>query len=108
MRRILIDLARQKQAARHGGHLQRCELSDVDRVTLPINDDLLDLDEALTRLDAVDPQGAQLVKLRVFAGLTVEEAAAVLGVSARTAKRNWAYARAWLGRDLGVSGQSLD
>ncbi len=108
MRRILIDLARQKRSARQGGQRQRCELSDVDCVILPISDELLDLDESLTRLDAVDPQAAQLVKLRIFAGMTVEEAAAVLGVSPRTAKRNWAYARAWLGRDLGADAQHKD
>ena len=100
MRRILIDHARQKQSDRHGGGWQRCELSDSDRVTVPISDELLDLDDALTRLAAVDPPAAELVKLRVFAGMTVEEAAALQGVSPRTAKRNWAYARAWLGREL--------
>ena len=100
MRRILIDQARQKHSDRRGGGWQRCELSDADRVTLPISDELLDLDDALTRLSTVDPQAAELVKLRVFAGLTVEEAAAIQGVSPRTAKRNWAYARAWLGREL--------
>ena len=100
MRRILIDQARQKHSDRRGGGWQRCELSDADRVTLPISDELLDLDDALTRLSTVDPQAAELVKLRVFAGLTVEEAAAIQGVSTRTAKRNWAYARAWLGREL--------
>ena len=100
MRRILIDLARQKRSDRRGGGWQRCELSDADRVTLPISDELLDLDDALTRLAAVDPQAAELVKLRVYAGMTVEEAAALQGVSSRTAKRNWAYARAWLGREL--------
>lgn len=100
MRRILIDQARQKRSDRRGGGRQRCELSDGDRVALPISDELLDLDEALTRLAVVDPQAAEMVKLRVFAGLNVEEAAAVQGVSTRTAKRNWAYARAWLGRAL--------
>ena len=100
MRRILIDRARQKQSDRRGGGWQRCELSDADRVAAPISDELLDLDDALTRLFAVDPQAAELVKLRVFAGMTVEEAAALQGVSSRTAKRNWAYARAWLGREL--------
>jgi len=108
MRRILIDLARHKRTARQGGERPRCELSDVDRVTLPISDELLDLDESLARLEAVDSEATQLVKLRVFAGMTVEEAAVVLGVSARTAKRNWAYARAWLGRDLGAGGQPKD
>jgi len=100
MRRILIDLARRKRSERRGGGRQRCELSDDDRVTFPISDELLDLDEALTRLSAVDPQAAEIVKLRVFAGLNVEEAAALLRVSTRTAKRDWAYARAWLGRAL--------
>ena len=106
MRRILIDQARQKRSGRHGGGRQRCELSDDDRVTLPISDELLDLDEALTRLSAVDPQAAELVKLRVFAGLNVEEAAAVQGVSSRTAKRDWAYARAWLGRALAAEAEN--
>src|SRR5688500_4542954 len=100
MRRILIDQARQKRSDRRGGGRQRCELSDDDRVTLPVSDELLDLDEALTRLSSIDPQAAEIVKLRVFAGLNVEEAAAVQGVSTRTAKRDWAYARAWLGRSL--------
>jgi RNA polymerase sigma factor (sigma-70 family) len=100
MRRILIDLARQKRSERHGGGRQRCELSDDDRVTFPVSDELLDLDEALTRLAATDPQAADMVKLRIFAGLSVEEAAAVQGISTRTAKRDWAYARAWLGRAL--------
>ena len=67
----------------------------------PVGDDLLALDEALTRLAAVDPQAAELVKLRFFAGLTLEEAAGHLGISPRTAKRSWAYARAWLGRRAG-------
>jgi RNA polymerase sigma factor (TIGR02999 family) len=102
MRRILIDLARQKLSDRRGGGRPRCELSDADHVTAPISDELLDLDDALTRLSAVDPQAGELVKLRIFAGMTVEEAAALQGVSSRTAKRNWAYARAWLGRELAV------
>src|SRR6186713_1379774 len=80
MRRILIDQARQKHSDRRGGGWRRCELSDADRVTLPVSDELLDLDEALIRLSAADPQAAELVKLRVFAGMTVEEAAALQGV----------------------------
>ena len=100
MRRILIDLARHKRSDRHGGGRARYELSDADRVTVPISDELLDLDDALTQFSAVDPQAAELVKLRIFAGMTVEEAAALQGVAPRTAKRNWAYARAWLGREL--------
>ena len=105
MRRILIDLARHKRSDRRGGGRPRCELSDADRVTVPISDELLD--EALTRLSAVDPPAAELVKLRVFAGMTVEEAAALQGVSSRTAKRNWAYARAWLGRELAAKASQL-
>jgi len=100
MRRILIDRARQKRSDRRGGNWQRCELSDADRVSLPVDDDLLDLDDALTQFSAVDAQAAEVVKLRVFAGMTVEETAAVQNVSPRTVKRNWAYARAWLGRVL--------
>jgi RNA polymerase sigma factor (TIGR02999 family) len=100
MRRILIDQARQKLCDRRGGGWRRCELSDADRVSLPVNDELLDLDDALTRLAAVDLPAAAIVKLRVFAGMTVDEAAALQGISTRTAKRNWAYARAWLGREL--------
>jgi RNA polymerase sigma factor (TIGR02999 family) len=107
MRRILIDMARQKHSDRRGGSWQRCELSDADRVTVPVSDELLDLDDALTRLSGVDRQAAQIVKLRVYAGMTVEEAAAVQGVSSRTAKRNWAYARAWLGRELAAKDSHL-
>ena len=87
MRRILIDLARQKLTDRSGGGWQRCELSDADRVSVPISDELLDLDDALTRLSAIDPRAAELVKMRVFGGMTVEEAAALQGISSRTAKR---------------------
>lgn len=108
MRRILIDAARKKQRQRHGGQHRRCELLDVDAVTIPISDELLDLDAALTKLAAEDPAGAELVQLRVFAGLTVEDAATVQGISTRTAKRNWAYARAWLGRELAAYAASQE
>jgi RNA polymerase sigma factor (TIGR02999 family) len=100
MRRILIDQARRKRGQRHGGASRRRELADDDRVEIPFNDELLDLDEALTELGSTDPQAAELVKLRVFAGMTIEEVAEVQGISPRTVKRNWAYARAWLGREL--------
>ena len=100
MRRILVDSARRKKAEKRGGQQERFELRDGDRVEIRVDDDLIDLDEALSKLALADPQAAELVKLRVFAGMTVEEAAQVLGVSARTVKRNWAYARAWLGRHL--------
>jgi RNA polymerase sigma factor (TIGR02999 family) len=100
MRRILIEEVRRKRSQRQGGSRRRRELSDKDLVELPLNDELIDLDEALSKLGAADPQAAELVKLRVFAGMTIEEVAAVQGISARTVKRNWAYARAWLGREL--------
>ena len=100
MRRILIDVARRKQSQRRGGAHQRRELRDEDLAAIPLDDRLLDLDSALTRLANVEAQLAELVKLRFFAGLTIEESAASLGISPRTAKRNWAYARAWLRREL--------
>jgi RNA polymerase sigma factor (TIGR02999 family) len=100
MRRILVESARRKSTRRRGGRLQRCELRDGDRVSYPISDELLDLDEALSKLGAVDAQAAAIVKLRVFAGMTIDEIAQQLGISPRTAKRSWAYARAWLGREM--------
>ncbi len=100
MRRILIDLARRKQSRRHGGDHQRREFQEGHLVALPLDERLLDLDAAIAQLANVDADLAELVKLRFFAGLTVEEAAAALGISARTVKRNWAYARAWLRREI--------
>ena len=96
MRRILVDNARRKRRPKHGGDQKRIPL---DAVALPVEDrfhDLLALDEALTRFAGQEPLKAELVKLRYFAGLSVEEAAACLGISPITAKRYWAVARAWL------------
>jgi RNA polymerase sigma factor (TIGR02999 family) len=99
MRRILVEAARRKARRKRGGGRHR---ADLDPDQLPVPDaDLLALDDALTRLAARDPQAAELVKLRHFAGLTVPQAAEILGVSPRTADRLWAYARVWLFRDLG-------
>src|SRR5262245_8346953 len=103
MRRILIDQARQKATARHGGALRRHALdpdaADSDAAANPeTREDLLALDEALDKLAAEDPVKADLVKLRYFVGLSLPEAAAALGLSQRTAGRQWAYARAWLRR----------
>jgi RNA polymerase sigma factor (TIGR02999 family) len=96
MRRILVENARGKQAAKRGGGRARADL-DLNQVALPeVREDLLALDEALDQLAAADPEAARLVQLRYFAGLTLAEAAQVLGVSPRTADRLWAYARAWL------------
>ena len=100
MRRILIEQARRKCSQRRGGARHRRELLEGDLIEAPLNEELLDLDEALSKLGAADPQAAELVKLRVFAGMTVEDIAQVQRTSPRTVKRNWAYARAWLGREL--------
>ncbi len=96
MRRILIESARRKHGPQRGGDFTRHEL-DSDQPAPPgPSPRLLALDEALDRLAAIEPRAAEVVKLRYFAGLTVAEAAAVLGVSPRTADNDWAYARAWL------------
>ncbi|NOS71009.1 MAG: sigma-70 family RNA polymerase sigma factor [Verrucomicrobia bacterium] len=100
MRRILVDNARRKGAQRHGGGLQRVELDDM-RLATPDDDQLLAVNEALEKFAARDKQKAELVKLRYFVGLTIEEAAEVLGISAPTAKRYWAYARTWLFAEIG-------
>jgi RNA polymerase sigma factor (TIGR02999 family) len=96
MRRILIDRARSRKRLKRGGGRRRVRL-DLDAVLVePPGDDLLALDEALTALAREDPGAAKLVKLHVFAGLTLAQAAEVLGIGRRTADRDWAYARAWL------------
>jgi RNA polymerase sigma factor (TIGR02999 family) len=96
MRRILVDAARRKTREKHGGGRTRVELGAVSVPAPDPRHDLIALDAALTRLAAEDPQAARLVELRHFAGLTVPEAAQVLGISPRTADRLWAFARAWL------------
>jgi len=101
MRRILVENARRKGRVRHGGGLRRVDLLDDDAAVAPTEDEqILLLDEALTRLADVRPQAAELVKLRFFSGLTEEEAAPMLGLSPRSARRLWAFARAWLRRDM--------
>jgi RNA polymerase sigma factor (TIGR02999 family) len=100
MRRILIDHARRKHRARRGGGKKRVELGDMDDIAMVTErgqaDELLALDEALTQLAVADPRRAELVRLRYFAGLTLEQAAELLGISRATADRHWAFARAWL------------
>ncbi|MFH5804363.1 sigma-70 family RNA polymerase sigma factor [Alienimonas sp. DA493] len=103
MRRILIESARRRRSLKRGGDRQRKELREVS-VEPDDADRLLDMDAALQKLAAEDPDLAALVKLRYFAGLSVEETAAALGVSPRTVKRHWTFARAWLGRELGADG----
>ncbi len=96
MRHILIDAARRKRAVRHGGGLARVDIQDVEIASLADDDELLAVHEVLDKLAVEDPQRAELTKLRYFVGLTFEEAAEVLGISVATAKRHWAYARAFL------------
>jgi RNA polymerase sigma factor (TIGR02999 family) len=101
MRRILVDHARRKHRDKRGGGRRRVELADHHRTEPPAGSDLLDLDEALTRLAAEDPLAAQVVTLHIFGGLSIEEAAQCAGVSRTVAYENWAYARAWLHSALG-------
>lgn len=96
MRRILIDKARQKRRPKHGGQRRRVNLDEVSASVEQPADDLLALDEALSALAAVAPRKAELVKLRFYAGLTIPDAAAALGISEATAQRDWTYARTWL------------
>jgi RNA polymerase sigma factor (TIGR02999 family) len=100
MRRILIENARRKQRLKHGGGLQRVGLTALDLAQHTTDEELLAVDEALDKLAALDPVGANLVKLRFFIGLPNIEAARLLGIPERTAKRTWAYARAWLHEEL--------
>lgn len=103
MRRILIDRARRKGRKKRGGKAARLELCELDLAAPPPDQELLALDEALSKLERDDPVKAQLVKLRFFAGLSVEQAAAALGISRATADRYWSFARAWLFHE--VAGQ---
>jgi RNA polymerase sigma factor (TIGR02999 family) len=96
MRRILIDHARRKRSGKRGGRGKRFEVSESDRVAVTDPETLLAIDEALGQLTAEDAASADVARLRLFACLTVDEAAEALGVSRATAFRDWAYARAWL------------
>lgn len=101
MRRILIDRARRRRAVRHGGGQERVDVDDLDLTAATDNDDqLLAVHEALDKLAAQDPSKAELVKLRYFVGMTIEEAALALGISEPTAKRWWSYARTWLYQEI--------
>lgn len=100
MRRILIDRARRKRRLKHGGEMQRVDFTTLDVAILTDDEHLLAVDEALQKLAERDPVSAQLIKLRFFAGLPNIEAARLLGIPERSAKRTWAYARAWLFEEL--------
>ena len=96
MRRILIESARRKRALRHGGNQQRLDIDELELAAPSPDDELLAINDALEKFSTLDEPKAKLVKLRYFAGLTIEEVAPILGISRATAKRWWAYARAWL------------
>ena len=100
MRRILVENARRRTRKKHGGELKRVDLSPAQLADSADDEELLSLDEALERLNSHDAQSAELVKLRYFAGLTIPEAAEILGVSPRTADFLWSFARAWLRREI--------
>lgn len=104
MRRILIENARRKKRLRHGGDRQRLNLDEVDLAIEGPSDELIELDEALAKLAIEDPVKSELVKLRYFAGLTVEQAAEILKISRATADRYWSYARAWLFAEINTDG----
>lgn len=106
MRRILVDNARRKQAEKHGGGLNRHDAAEFPIAAPVPAEDLLALDEALDRFAEIDPQKANLVKLRYFAGMTIEQAADALGISAATAKRYWTYSRAWLFQRIAGEGET--
>ncbi len=103
MRRILVDHARRKKTARRGGGLQRVEVDDIDSLMWEQDDDeVLAINDALKRLEEREPRKAELVKLRYFIGMTGEEVAHALGVSLATVNRDWAFARAWLFREINL------
>jgi RNA polymerase sigma factor (TIGR02999 family) len=100
MRRILVEQARRKRRLRHGGGKKRIDLEQACSLVYPPSPDLLALDEALGRLATLNPDRAEVVKLRFFAGLTMSEVAQTMGISVPTAERYWAFARTWLYTEL--------
>jgi RNA polymerase sigma factor (TIGR02999 family) len=104
MRRILVENARRKHSLKRGGGMARVDVETAQPAAPEPREDILAVDAALCKLAATDPQTAELVQLRYFAGLSVAEAAAVLGISPRTADRLWAYARSWLHREIEADG----
>ena len=101
MRRILVDRARRRLAAKRGSGAEAVELDDVELPAPAPDDRLAAIDDALAKFAVLDPRKAELVKLRYFVGLGIDEAAEVLGISAPTAKRWWVYSRAWLRLEIG-------
>jgi RNA polymerase sigma factor (TIGR02999 family) len=103
MRRILVESARRKKRVKHGGELERAEIELTSLPTRMSTDELVALDEALEKLKLEDPAKAQLITLRYFGGMTIEQAAEILGISRVTAHRYWTYARAWLHQQIAGS-----
>jgi RNA polymerase sigma factor (TIGR02999 family) len=101
MRSVLVDHARRRKYAKRGGNPVRVSLSEADQISDPGTAEVLAVDEALSRLAALDPRKAQIVELRYFGGLSVEDIGRLLDLSSRTIKREWRWARAWLYRELG-------
>jgi RNA polymerase sigma factor (TIGR02999 family) len=106
MRRILVEHARHKSRIKHGGGLKRVSIADAEPAIEPTAEEILAVDEALTRFGSEDSAAAELVKLRYFVGLSIEEAAEALGVSRATVNRHWAYAKAWLRCEIGGPDES--
>jgi RNA polymerase sigma factor (TIGR02999 family) len=100
MRRILVEIARRKKRLKHGGNLERVDIDSLELAAPRPDDEVLAVDEALTRLAECEPRAAELVKLLYFVGLTQEQAAKELGISVATVERQWAFARAWLFREI--------
>ena len=100
MRRILVDIARRKQSLREGGNRNRVDLNGIEIESPHLPSDLLEINEALSDFEKIEPEKAKLIKLRYFAGMTIPEASQALGISTATAERHWAYARAWLHTEL--------
>lgn len=103
MRRVLVDLARQRNAEKRGGDWRRVELEEMPVHNLAVREDLIALDAALAKLEGIEPDAYELVHLRYFAGFTMEQAAETLGLSKRSAERLWSYAKAWLMAEIRLS-----
>jgi RNA polymerase sigma factor (TIGR02999 family) len=101
MRQILVERARRRRAVKHGGELHRADSAEIDLASYEADSDsVVAVSAALDRFATVDPEKAELVRLRYFVGLTIEDAAATMNISIATAKRHWAFARAWLAREM--------
>jgi RNA polymerase sigma factor (TIGR02999 family) len=100
MRRIMVDYGRKRRSLKRGGTSRRVQMGEAENVVIDSHEDVLALDEALTRLEKLDKRQSQIVEMRYFSGLTEEETAAAMGIGLRTVKREWAVARAWLHAEL--------